>query len=94
MRRQWNPGKFSRFETQKAERFNRSANPLRDFLGSYIPKIYIENFRSLTAVEEFVKGLGYKVTEINFESAYVSADFEFRLHMNGYVSRETDGTPF
>jgi hypothetical protein len=94
MRRQWNPGKFSRFETQKAERFSRSANPLREFLGSYIPKIHIEKFRSLTAVEEFVKGLGYKVTEINFDRAYIVADFEYRLHLNGYVSREINDIPF
>lgn len=88
MRRQWKPGKFTRFERDKAERFSRSANPLRDFLGSYIPKHHHEKFFSLTEVEEFLKAIGYKATEINFQESYVEADHEYRLHITGFVSRK------
>lgn len=94
MTRRYSPSQWSRFEREKVERFDRSTNPLRDFAGSYIPKCYIAKFSSLTAVENFVKSIGYKVTEINFDRSYVTADFEWRLYMSGYVSRETEPTPF
>lgn len=89
MPRPWNPGKLSRFETQKRDRFDRSRDPLREFCGSYLPKFYHEKFTSLAKVEAFVNSVGYKLTEINHANHYVVADFEFRVHVNGYVSRET-----